>query len=287
MGNIFQRRGASFCTPLLRPDGLRFFGSQPPLHANCTYFVIFTQSSQPNNHSTTEEYALPEMSQSPDEQAAGHRSLDLYIPPCIHSPPHRFHPPPVDQPLRIRIQGPLETIRKALPDEVWHPPKPFPQPGGLQLARLTYQSLFGSVGNNTALKIRDEYLAWVIEAGIPQKLVSIPRYDYLMIVRTNYNYLSYFDYYGVTFDHLIQEDDTDPEVLVINIIEVDGGGGAYADGGIYAQEVLSFPVDPREYTGRKVLAVPRCCQRKKGTQDRKLINQQVAERESLVPGTLS
>lgn len=66
---------------------------------------------------------------------------------------------------------------------------------------------------------------------------------------------------------------------MINIIEVDSGGGAYADGGTYANEVLLFSVNPTEYTGRKVLAVPRCCQKKKGTQDRKLINGQVTERD--------
>ena len=64
----------------------------------------------------------------------------------------------------------------------------------------------------------------------------------------------------------------------MNIIEVDSGGGAYADGGIYANEVLTFSVDPTEYTGRRVLAVPRCCQKKKGTQDRRLVNGQAAER---------
>ena len=66
---------------------------------------------------------------------------------------------------------------------------------------------------------------------------------------------------------------------MINIIEVDSVGGAYADGGRYANEVLLFSVNPTEYTGKKVLAVPRCCQKKKGTQDRKLINSQVAERD--------
>jgi hypothetical protein len=59
------------------------------------------------------------------------------------------------------------------------------------------------------------------------------------------------DYYGVTFDHLVPADDPDPEVLVINIIEVDNDGGEYADGGKYANEVLLFPVNPTEYTGQK------------------------------------
>jgi hypothetical protein len=62
-------------------------------------------------------------------------------------------------------------------------------------------------------------------------------------------------------------------VLAISIIEVDNDGGAFAN------EVLSFAIDPTEYTGKKVLAVPRCCQVKKGTQDRQRRNDLVAERD--------
>ena len=67
----------------------------------------------------------------------------------------------------------------------------------------------------------------------------------------------------------------------INIIEVDNNGGVYADGGKYANEVLLFSVNLIEYTGKKgkkLLAVPRCCQHKRGTQDRR-INREVAERD--------
>ena len=61
-------------------------------------------------------------------------------------------------------------------------------------------------------------------------------------------------------------------------MEVDNDG-VYADGGAYANEVLLFPVDPSEYTGKRVLAVPRCCQHKKGTPDRKLLHSMVLERD--------
>jgi hypothetical protein len=91
---------------------------------------------------------------------------------------------------------------------------------------------------------------------------------------------SYIDYDGVTFDHPVAADDSNPEVLAINLIEVDNDGGIYADGRIYANEVLPFPVDPTEYTGKRVLAVPRCCQHKKGTRDRARINGEVDERKS-------
>ncbi|WEW58315.1 hypothetical protein PRK78_003783 [Emydomyces testavorans] len=188
-------------------------------------------------------------------------ALELYIPPCVNRPPHHLHPPPPDKPLRIRIQGPLETIQKLCPNISWHPIGPFPQPGGLKLASLTHQTLYGGKGDEVApVVVRDEYLAWVLEGRIPQ---------------------DHIDYYGVTFDHLVPADDPNPEVLAINIIEVDDDdGGIYADGGKYANEVLLFSVNPIEYTGKKVLAVPRCCQHKKGTQDRWRINTEVAQRDS-------
>lgn len=37
------------------------------------------------------------------------------------------------------------------------------------------------------------------------------------------------------------------------------------DGGEYANKHLPFHVDAAEYVGRKILAVPRCCQKRKGT----------------------
>ncbi|KAI9821395.1 MAG: hypothetical protein M1832_003402 [Thelocarpon impressellum] len=73
---------------------------------------------------------------------------------------------------------------------------------------------------------------------------------------------SQIDYYGVTFDHLVPADERNPEVLQIDIIETDEDAGAYAN------EYLRFAVDPAANTGKKVLAVPRCFQTRKGTQDR-------------------
>ncbi|CAG7942783.1 unnamed protein product [Penicillium nalgiovense] len=80
------------------------------------------------------------------------------------------------------------------------------------------------------------------------------------------------DYYGVTFDHLVPTDDIYPEVLQINIIEIED------DNGVYANTWLSFVVDPAEFIGKKVLAVPRCCQKRKGTQDRWRVNALVDQR---------
>jgi len=79
------------------------------------------------------------------------------------------------------------------------------------------------------------------------------------------------DYYGVTFDHLVPAGTHDPDVLQINIIETDDDQGAYAN------KYLPFKVEPMG-SQKKVLAVPRCCQIRKGTQDRSRVNDSVNAR---------
>lgn len=87
------------------------------------------------------------------------------------------------------------------------------------------------------------------------------------------------DDYGVTFDHLVPADDLDPDVLQINIYEME------YDEGEYVKKYLPFPVVLADYVGKKVLAVPRCCQSRKGTQDRGRINDGVKERDTpTLPG---
>lgn len=89
---------------------------------------------------------------------------------------------------------------------------------------------------------------------------------------------SEIDYYGVVFDNNVPSDEYFPEVLTINIIEIE------ADNGEYANEVLPFSINPADYIGKKILAVPRCCQKRKGSQDRKRVNGAVAERRAIAQG---
>lgn len=186
----------------------------------------------------------------PSDQTA----LPLYIPPCITKPPHRFHPPPFDQPLRINVEGPLIALQKLLPDVSWHvtthSPK-FPMPGGPKLAELVFQKIYGrEVQQDVAgdMLVRDEYKGW------------IPNAPPMM------------DYYGVTFDHLVPEDETNPDVLQINIVEIED------DGGMYAIRYNHFEIDPADYIGKRVLGAPRCCSKRKGTTDRARVNESVKER---------
>lgn len=94
-------------------------------------------------------------------------ALPLYIHPCICSPAHPHHPPPPDKPLRIHIQGPLESIQKLLPNTTWLTKDllyQFPQPAGPQLAKVTSQALYKQEeAYDYDSVVRDEYLAWVME----------------------------------------------------------------------------------------------------------------------------
>ena len=51
------------------------------------------------------------------------------------------------------------------------------------------------------------------------------------------------------------------------------------DGGKYANEVLLFSANLIEYTGKKVLTIPKYYQHKRGTQDSQQIYREVAERD--------
>ncbi|KAI0903665.1 hypothetical protein F4823DRAFT_568462 [Ustulina deusta] len=159
-------------------------------------------------------------------------------------------PPPPEKPLRIQIDGPTVAVERLFPENLWnmiYSPK-FPQPAAAHLAKLAHQAIYPEqhVSADNMI-VRDEYLGGVVINKIPQ-----PE----------------FDYYGVTFDHLVPADDMDPEVLQINIIELETDEGPYAGGVEYANTYLNVKIDPADYVGKRILAVPRCCQKRKGTQDR-------------------
>ncbi|KAI1763128.1 hypothetical protein GGR53DRAFT_498665 [Hypoxylon sp. FL1150] len=186
-------------------------------------------------------------------------AFQLHIPDCFRTPVHPLHPPPLDRPLRVQIEGPLVSIQKLLPEVPWHIDvcNPIPlQPAAPELARLAYRAIYGqdvrlSVEND--MTVRDEYLGWV-------------------------HHKNEIDYYGVTFDHLVPADEYFPEVLQINIFEID------SDDGEYANTYLPFTIDPAEYIGKKILAVPRCCQKRKGTTDRSRVNGSVTQKDLIREG---
>ncbi|KEY75018.1 hypothetical protein S7711_10452 [Stachybotrys chartarum IBT 7711] len=222
-------------------------------------------------------YKIHRFHPPPSDQPA----LPLYIPPCLANPPHRLHPPNHDQPLRIQIEGPLLAIQKILPEVSWHVPNhfsDFPMPGGPKLAELAFRTLYGrDVRPDVSrdIVVRDEYRGWLIEARPVVYVQLSRRILHLATKSTNVripSHLRMIDYYGVTFDHLVPTDDTNPEVLQINIVEIEDDDGAYAN------KYNPFGIDPTEYSGKKVLAVPRCCQKRKGTTDRQRVNDAVNSR---------
>lgn len=132
-------------------------------------YLVLNLSLSCSEHETKSYLAMTPTSQSKSTHSTECNGLELFIPPCVNRPRHCLHPPPPERPLRIRIQGPLETIQKLLPSVPWHPiGSEFPHPGGPQLAHLTHQTLYPGMVDTTPM-VRDEYLAWIIEAGIPQE----------------------------------------------------------------------------------------------------------------------
>jgi hypothetical protein len=122
----------------------------------------------------------------------------------------------------------------------------------------------------------------VILGHVRAALLTVPfrSFDYLNTDVFFYRPLKMIDYYGVIFGHLVPAEEVGPEVLQININEMETTDGPFAGGPAYANKHLLLPVDPAHYAERKVLAVPRCCQKRKDSQDRERINWSVAERDS-------
>ncbi|KZM27858.1 hypothetical protein ST47_g996 [Ascochyta rabiei] len=160
---------------------------------------------------------------------SGQTALPLHIPPCVTTPPHRFHLPLREQPLRIHAEGPLLALQKLLPEVSWHLTTHSPEflmCGGPKLAELVYQKIYGRKARPDVagdMVVRDEYMGWIPNA--PPMI----------------------DYYGVTFDHLVPADDTNPEVLQINIVEIED------DAGMYAIQYNRFEINPADYIGKQVL----------------------------------
>ncbi|KAK1989659.1 hypothetical protein LX36DRAFT_686407 [Colletotrichum falcatum] len=153
-------------------------------------------------------------------------ALELYIPPCIVDPPCNLHPPPFKRPLQIQIKGPLVSIEKLFPAIQWKIPlgntTEYFQPASPMLAALTYKHLYRKEARDHADASGD-----------------------LVVQDKRINY------YSVTFNHLVPADNANPEVLQINIIKTEEDNRAYAN------KYLLFPVDAKDYTGKKVLTVPR------------------------------
>ncbi|KAH7313738.1 hypothetical protein B0I35DRAFT_277901 [Stachybotrys elegans] len=156
------------------------------------------------------------------------------------------------------------------------------------MAYRAYVSEFSAVGWSTARKFGVSDNLWpgtmVWRCGCGRRISRLGCGDSFDAGTVQSMYYVYIDmrlvlsgrigYSGATFGHLVPVGDPDPEVLQINIIEMED------DSGVYANRWLPFQVDVAQYSGHMVLAVPRCCQKRKGMQDRFKVNELVAEREN-------
>ncbi|KLU89633.1 hypothetical protein MAPG_08604 [Magnaporthiopsis poae ATCC 64411] len=85
------------------------------------------------------------------------------------------------------------------------------------------------------------------------------------------------DMYGITFDHLVPADDDDPHTLcLLYELEREIPVSAGVD---YVNERVLFPVNLADHAGKRVLAVPRCCQTAFGVQDNFRIDSRVDLRD--------
>ncbi|KND88830.1 hypothetical protein TOPH_06519 [Tolypocladium ophioglossoides CBS 100239] len=167
---------------------------------------------------------------------------NLVIPPCEQNPTHPNHFPRHDKPLRVQILGLNETINQLFNDGTKMPSQERPitsavdfDEAGIRLAKMAFKLLYGRDVNS---KDQSDF---------------VPRY--------------HVDGYGITFDHLIPDADDDPETLMMNVCDP-----------FEPEASIYFKLDLERYkTGLEssVLLVLRCCQLRKGSTDRKGINDQV------------
>jgi hypothetical protein len=94
----------------------------------------------------------------------------LFILPCICNPVHLNHPPLLDKPLRIKIEGPIVAIDRLFLDNERQGPKlwnmktlfpEFPQPAAKRFAKITHDLLYGYGAEQTQrgedMIVRNEY----------------------------------------------------------------------------------------------------------------------------------
>lgn len=164
--------------------------------------------------------------------------LRLSIPPCTLNPSHQNHFPTLDKPLRVQIEGPLTAIQKLLGDVEWSltiANRKISTAGSRRTSSLdissdirTWQSsgnfewcrgtgrIFGLGGGKTPRRVLS--LQHHLRVGAGRFGVVVTYFFFLQTGRI-------IDYYGVTFDHLVGEHETNPEVLQINIFEMDDDNG--------------------------------------------------------------
>ncbi|KAI3332454.1 hypothetical protein HD806DRAFT_480605 [Xylariaceae sp. AK1471] len=127
---------------------------------------------------------------------------------------------------------------------------------GLRLVQMAFRLLYGcdpDPGNPSDMVLRHQYDIW---RGATADRVLLPE--------------PILEGYAITFDHLLGPDDEDdPETLMLNILDPNDP---------LIANFITIDKDP--YTSGPepvLLLVPRCCQARKGTTDRRRINREIRE----------
>ncbi|RDL39113.1 uncharacterized protein BP5553_03453 [Venustampulla echinocandica] len=134
----------------------------------------------------------------------------LVIPACRMSSPHPYHLPQPGSSLRIHVQGNKTVIEQVFSDSTKLPSESQPllsdrtsfDETGLSFAKMVFPLLYG----------RD------VDPGIPDDFV--PRFQLVTYSGKAGECLPRehcIDGYGITFDHLVGPNNTNPEVLMINV----------------------------------------------------------------------
>ncbi|KAI1113676.1 hypothetical protein F5Y14DRAFT_417459 [Nemania sp. NC0429] len=190
-------------------------------------------------------------------------AFKLVLPQCERTPTCVNHPPEREKPLRIQVISSYKDLKHLFEDDIPVPaPKSpsdrapeFIEPG-LRLVQTAFRLLYGcdpDPGNPSDLVPRHQYDIW---RGATEDRVLLPE--------------PILESYAITFDHLLGPDDEDrPETLMLTIMNPNDPSRADL-----------IKIDKRPYTSGPepvLLLVPRCCQARNGTTDRRRINREVRE----------
>ncbi|KAF2964885.1 hypothetical protein GQX73_g8682 [Xylaria multiplex] len=193
----------------------------------------------------------------------------LILPQCEQTSTCVNHPPEWEKPLRIQISGWNKDLDNLFEDGL-KMPKPkssmdrateFIEPG-LRLVQMAFRLLYSrnpDPATPSDMVPRHQYDIW---RGATPDRVLLPE-----PMQRDYTRL---EGYTITFDHLLGPgDEDDPETLMLNII--DPNDPVRADHMTISKSPYTSGSEP------VLLLVPRCCQVRKGTTDRRRINREIRE----------
>ncbi|KAI0535877.1 hypothetical protein GGR58DRAFT_515031 [Xylaria digitata] len=210
-------------------------------------------------------------------------AFKLVLPQCEQIPTCVNHPPEWKKPLRIQVMGLNKDLDNLFDDGIKcpRPRAPYLAPWRLELPFSEGSQLERHVDRATEFiepGLRFVQMAFRLLYGRdpdprnPSDIVSRHQYDIWRGATADRVLLPepILEGYAITFDHLLGPDDEgDPETLMLNIVDPND-----------PPEADLITIDKSPYTSGHepvLLLIPRCCQVRKGTTDRRRINRGIRE----------